>query len=120
MRDFADALEDVPDLAALEFELVPVVNVLILAAGTVRIIWTARLDPVRRRRDDTNEVGGGVPAFDLNNFDFDAFALDHEGHEDDKIIDASDAIAAERNGGDVEFDALTGCQVSCRHVNGLI
>ncbi len=101
--DFSDATEDVPDLGTFHFELVCVVNVLVLATGTVGVIRTARCDPVRRRGDDADEVGGGVFLFYFDDFNFDAFAGNDEGDEDDEVLMASNAVAAESDGGDVEF-----------------
>ena len=63
-----------------------------------------------RWRDDTHEIGGGEPFPDINDFDFDTFAGNHKGNEDDKIFETANTIAAEGNCCDVEFEPLTGLQ----------
>jgi hypothetical protein len=113
--DAADALEDVDDLFVFQFELMPVVNVLVLAAGALRVEWTARFDAVGRGGDDADEVGGGVAFFDFDDFDFDAFTAEDERDKDNETFDATDAVATERDISDFEFEALAGLEQGRRH-----
>jgi hypothetical protein len=98
----------------------PVIHVLVLAASALPVILTARLDALGRRRDDADEVCGGVPFLYIDDFDFDALAAENKRDEDDETFDASNAIAAERNVGDVELEPLAGLKTGCCHALELI
>ena len=93
-----------------EFELVPVGDVLVLAAGTLGVELALRFDPVRRRRADADEVGVGEAFADVDDFDFDAFAGEDEGNEDDDAFKAPDAVATKGDVDDVDFEMLAGLQ----------
>jgi hypothetical protein len=58
-----------------------------------------------------SKISDGVALLHLDDFDFDAFALHHKGHEDHEALDPSDAIAPERDGGDVGFHVLANLKV---------
>ena len=120
VRQFSDALENVPDLCVLEFQLARVGDVLILAAGALGVKFTARRNPVGRGGDDPHEVGRSEPFADIHNLDFDAFARDDKRNEDHKVIETTDTVAAKGNGVDFQFEALTGLDVGCCHTCNLI
>ena len=104
---FADALENVPDLRVFEFQLARVSDVLILAAGTLGVKFTARRNPVGGGGDDPHEVGRREPFADIDDLDLDTFAWDDKRNEDHKVIETTDAIAAKGDGVDIEFEALS-------------
>ena len=79
---------------------------LILATGTLSVQFAARVDPVRRWRDDSDQIRGGKPLPNVNNFDFDPFAGNYKRDKDDKVLKPPDAVTTERDRGDVEFEVL--------------
>ena len=62
----------------------PVVHVLVLTTGASRVEFATRFDPVRRRREDADEIGLSVASLDGDDFDFDMFAFEHKRNEHDK------------------------------------
>src|SRR5208282_3620253 len=93
----ADALEQVGNLFVFPSELGGVIHVLILAAAALPEVTAGRLDAFRGRLDDVQQSGPRNILFYLGDFRLDGFAGEDKRHKDDEIIDAPDALAAERN-----------------------
>jgi hypothetical protein len=91
----ADALEEFADLLVFELELGGVIEVLVLAAAAVSEVGAAGGDAVGCGLEDAEEMGAGEAFFNFGDFDFDDFAGDDEGDEDDEVIVTCDAFAAE-------------------------
>ena len=65
--------ENVDDLFAFQFQLVRVIDVLVLTPRAIRIIFAAGRNALRRRGDDANDIGSGIAAFDFDKLNFNAF-----------------------------------------------
>ena len=105
---FTDALKNVPDLGVFEFQLARIGDVLILAASALGVKFAARRNPVGGGSNDSEEIRGRESLADIHNLHFDPFPGDDKRNEDYKVIEATDAVAAESNGIDFQFEALTG------------
>jgi hypothetical protein len=102
----ANALEEFADLLAFDFELCGVLEVLVLAAATVAEVGAMGDDAVGCGFEDAAQLGAGEAFFDFGDFGLDGFAGDDEGDEDDEVIVAGDAFAAEGEIGDGEREGI--------------
>jgi len=84
-------------LLLLEPQLRRVINVLILAAAALAKVTARRLDALRRRFFDLQQLCPRKMLFDLDNLDFGNFTHEHERDKYDKIVHAANALAAKRD-----------------------
>src|SRR2546430_9311 len=70
---------------------------LILATAAITKMAAKRFDAFRRRPEDAQEPGSRETLFDLDHLGSNDSARDHERNEHNKILEARDAFAAERN-----------------------
>jgi len=103
----AEAEEEIEDLIVLDAELCGVIDVLVLAAAAVAEKAADGLGAVGGGLEDFDDPGAGIVFLNLGQFDEQAFAGDSEGGKDNEIVDASDGIAAIRDGIDGQFESLS-------------
>ncbi len=96
-RNLPHALEQVRDLLSLQPQLLRVINMLILAAAASAEITALRRNALRRRLNHAQQLRPRKILFDLGDFRFNDFASHDKRDEDDEIIHAPDAFAAEGN-----------------------
>ena len=102
--DAANPLQELDDLAAFQFKLMTVGDVLVVAASAMTKIRADRLDPLSRANDHFSELGPIKALFTFNHLDLDLFAIDRERYENDFPFKASHAGSAERDVINVKSD----------------
>src|SRR5438067_9792325 len=79
--EFANSLQNSPDLSPLDGELMLIGNVLIAAASAASKIRTFRFDAIRRRFENVNQFGVSELFFFPDDIGRDFFAVDGERDE---------------------------------------
>ena len=95
--DAANPLQELDDLAALQFELMTVGDVLVIAASALTKIRADRVDPLSRANDHLSELGPIKALFAFDHLGLDPFPIDCERYENDFPFEASYAGSAERD-----------------------
>ena len=106
LRDGAEPAERVEHLRLLLLELHLVREVLESAAAAGGVVAAGCLDAVRTRLDDLGRDRLGVVALDLRDAGANGVAGKAAADEDDKAVEARDAVAAVRKRLDLELELL--------------
>jgi hypothetical protein len=81
VRKVSDSLQEFTHLASLEFQLMPVRDVLVVASPTTAEVGTWRLNPFRRASEHLPEFGAIEFVPSLDDPDFDLLAVNRQGYE---------------------------------------
>jgi hypothetical protein len=90
-------------LAALQFQLMIVSDMLVIASPASAENGTDRLRTVDRPQDDFLELRAIKTAPVLDQFSFDPFSIDSKRHKNDFPVDPTDTCAAECDIMDLQF-----------------
>jgi hypothetical protein len=90
----------------LDFQLLRIGKMLVLATAAFTKITALGPNPVRRRLQDPKEPGTGEAFLHLEYFSLNALAGRNEGYENHKVVQARYAFTAERGIGDQQGNLL--------------
>ena len=102
--DAANPLQELNDLEALQFELVTVGDVLVIAASAMTKIRAKRVDPLSRVNDHLSELGPIKALFTFNYLGLDLFPIDRERDKNNFPILTAHAGSAEGDAMNVKSD----------------
>src|SRR5262245_23709194 len=97
VRKVSDSLQEFAHLASLEFELMPVRDVLVVASPTTAKIGTQRLNPFRRISKHLPQFRAVEFMLLLDDLYLHSLAVDRQGHKNDFSSCPRHAGAAERD-----------------------